>query len=304
MTVIEISHLSKSYGPIKALDDISFTVQEREIVGLLGPNGAGKTTTLEILEGYRKPDTGKVTVLGSDPDTADRAWRSQIGLVLQSTSLDDELTVKEILGFYGGLYPDPRPVDEVLSMVKLSKQSDNRVNTLSGGQRRRLDFAAGIIGRPKILFLDEPTTGFDPAARHEAWDMIKSLCTDGTTVLLTTHYLEEASYLSDRVVIIDKGNLIADASPDYLRQHFSTKTKIHFPQVMRQVLAEIPSTLGPLIDMNKGESEISTENLTETLSTLAGWASARSIKLDGMTIEKPSLEEVYLSLTEKNHVSV
>jgi ABC-type Na+ transport system ATPase subunit NatA len=201
MSVITVEHLHKAYGRLGALRDVSFEVAAGQVVALLGPNGAGKTTTMELLEGYQTPSGGVVRVLGSEPRRAGRAWRARVGLVLQSTSLDLQLTVREALGVHAGLFPRPWPVGELLELVDLAAEADTRIGQLSGGQRRRVDVGLGIVGRPELLFLDEPTTGLDPVARRQAWTAVERLTAAGTTVVLTTHYLEEAQRLADRVLV-------------------------------------------------------------------------------------------------------
>ncbi len=205
--------LTRSYGALRAVDDIDLTVERGQCVALLGPNGAGKTTTTEILEGYRTRDSGDVRVLGIDPSAADRRWRTRVGIVLQQVGDLSELTVRESLRHFAGYYPNPRPVDEVLDQVGLTSKAESRGRTLSGGQRRRLDVGLGIIGRPELLFLDEPTTGFDPEARRDFWALIESLKAEGATILLTTHYLEEAEALADMVGVINRGRLVAFDAP-------------------------------------------------------------------------------------------
>ncbi len=213
MAVVEVRGLKKSYGDVVALGGIDLEVAPGEVVAMLGPNGAGKTTTIEILEGFRTPDAGAVTVLGSEPVAGGRSFRERIGIVLQSSGIEAALTVEESLTMYSRYYSAPRPPDEVIELVGLGEKRGGRVATLSGGQRRRLDLALGILGAPELLFLDEPTTGFDPAARRHAWEVIDQLSKTGTTILLTTHYLEEAQRLADRVVVIDRGLIVAQGDP-------------------------------------------------------------------------------------------
>ena len=213
MNPIEVRSLRKVYGDVVAVDDVSFDVAEGECLALLGPNGAGKTTTTEILEGYRKPDGGTARVLGVDSASGGLSWRAQLGIVLQADRDLGDLTVREAVTHFAGYFPDPRDPDEVIAAVGLTEKAKARNSKLSGGQRRRLDVALGIIGRPKVLFLDEPTTGFDPAARREFWDLIAGIKADGTTILLTTHYLEEAEHLADRVAVIARGRIVAMDTP-------------------------------------------------------------------------------------------
>ena len=216
MAAIEVTGLRKVYGGVAAVDGLDLTVGEGEVVALLGPNGAGKTTTVEILEGYRARDAGTVSVLGHDPQTGGRAFRERIGIVLQEAGFEDNFTPRELIRLHAGYYPHPRPVAEVITLTGLDEKADARVSTLSGGQRRRLDLALGIVGDPDLLFLDEPTTGFDPSARRRAWDLVESLRALGATILLTTHYLDEAEHLADRVVVIDHGRVVAHGTPEEL----------------------------------------------------------------------------------------
>jgi ABC-2 type transport system ATP-binding protein len=247
MAAIVAERLTKRYGELVALDGISFDVPPGQLVAVLGPNGAGKTTTMELLEGFRAPTTGTVRVLGADPRHGDRSWRARIGLVLQSTSLDDQLTVRELLDIFARLYPDPRPVAEVLELMELTGQAGTRVGALSGGQRRRVDVALGIIGRPELLFLDEPTTGLDPEARRRAWVAVQNLAVTGTTVVLTTHYLEEADQLADRVLVLGGGRILADTTPDQLRAQGGRST-IRYPLSDTAAAADLPATLAGHLD--------------------------------------------------------
>ena len=217
MSAIIVKDLVKRYGRFTAVQDVSFEVASGQVTALLGPNGAGKTTTIEILEGFLAPSAGTVQVLGANPRTGGRAWRARIGLVLQTTSLDAQLTVSEALMMFGALYRKPRRIDEVLDLIDLASDARTRIGALSGGQRRRVDLGLAIIGQPEMLFLDEPTTGLDPEARRRLWSVIENLTAAGTTVLLTTHYLDEAQYLARRVIVLAAGRVVADASPDELR---------------------------------------------------------------------------------------
>ena len=299
MSAITVEHLSKRYGELDALRDVSFEVPAGQVVALLGPNGAGKTTTMEILEGYQRPSGGSARVLGSEPRRAGRAWRARIGLVLQSTSLDAQLTVREALGVYAGLFPRPREVGEVLDLTGLTGEAGTRVGQLSGGQRRRVDVGLGIIGRPELLFLDEPTTGLDPAARRQAWTTVERLTADGTTVLLTTHYLEEAQQLADRVLVLAKGRLVANAGPDELRTR-GTLTKIRYPlppgAPAADLRAELAADVDPDVDADHGELLIHTTEVTAALHALVGWAERHRIELAGLEVGPPSLEDAYLAL--------
>jgi ABC-2 type transport system ATP-binding protein len=295
MSAITVEHLHKRYGELAALCDVSFEVAAGQVVALLGPNGAGKTTTMEILEGYQQASGGVVEVLGTAPRHAGRAWRARIGLVLQSTSLDAHLTVREALGVYAGLYPRARPVAEVLELIDLADDAQARIGQLSGGQRRRVDVGLGIIGRPELLFLDEPTTGLDPAARRQAWTTVGRLTADGTTVLLTTHYLEEAQRLADRVLVLARGRLVADARPDELRGR-GRVTRVRFPLPAGAPTGDLPAALAAGADPDAGELVVHTAEVTATLGALVGWATRHRVDLAGLEVGPPSLEEAYLAL--------
>ncbi|MBU6147307.1 MAG: ABC transporter ATP-binding protein [Actinomycetales bacterium] len=271
---IEVKALRKQYGALTAVEDISFDVAAGECVALLGPNGAGKTTTTEILEGYRQPDAGIVRVLGVDPWRAPRAWKARIGIVLQSDRDLGDLTVGEAIGHFARYYPDPLPVGEAIEAVGLTDKARSRNDRLSGGQRRRLDVALGIIGRPEVLFLDEPTTGFDPEARREFWSLIESLRDRGTTILLTTHYLEEAEHLADRVAVIARGRLLACASPADLGGRHDGQAEVGW------------------LDGGRARSEW-TERPTELVAALAERLGG---EIPRLTIRRPSLEDTYLEL--------
>ena len=279
MTAIAVRGLRKSYGAVEAVRAIEFDVRRGEVFGLLGPNGAGKTTTVEILEGYRKRDGGEVEVLGTDPATARGDWRERIGVVLQSSAMYETLTVAEMLRLFAGYYRKPRPVDEVVELVGLQEKRDERVRRLSGGQRRRLDLGLALIGDPELIFLDEPTTGFDPRARRQAWETIRGLRGLGKTILLTTHYLDEAEQLADRVAVLAKGRIVASGTPAELTGAVQA-TEIRYRENGREVVLE-------------------TDDPTRVLHELTSAALAERRELDGLTVRRPSLEEVYLSLTEE-----
>jgi ABC-2 type transport system ATP-binding protein len=298
MTAIAVERLSKRFGETTALHDVSFEVAAGEVVALLGPNGAGKTTTIEILEGFQAPSGGTARVLGLRPLGAGRAWRARIGLVLQSTSLDPQLTIREALGAYARLFPTPRPVGEVLELIDLVAEADTRIGRLSGGQRRRVDVGLGVIGRPELLFLDEPTTGLDPAARRQAWTAVSSLTATGTTVLLTTHYLEEAERLADRVVVLAGGRLVADARPDELRGR-GALTTIRWPLPPGAPTGDLPALLAAGLDPRGRELVVRTAEVTAALDALVGWAACHRIELAGLQVGPPSLEDAYLALTEE-----
>jgi ABC-2 type transport system ATP-binding protein len=277
VTAVAVGDLRKSYGGHEALRGISFEIREGEVFSLLGPNGAGKTTTIEILEGYRTRDGGDVSVLGVDPARASSAWRGRIGVVLQSSAMYETLTVRESLALFAGYYKRPRPVDEVVSVVGLDEKRDSLVRKLSGGQRRRLDFGLALVGDPELIFLDEPTTGFDPAARRNAWQTIRSLRELGKTILLTTHYLDEAEQLADRVAVLRDGRIVATGTPADLTQ--TPATEIRYRENGREVV-------------------LRTETPTRALADLTARAVEQGRELEGLEVRRPSLEEVYLELTE------
>jgi ABC-2 type transport system ATP-binding protein len=276
--VISIKSLRKSYGDTEAVRGIDLEVNRGEVFAFLGPNGAGKTTTVEILEGYRKRSGGEVAVLGEDPERAGREWRGRIGIVLQSCRLDPYLTARESLELYAGYYPNPRPVGEVIELVGLAGKADERTGRLSGGQQRRLDVGMALVGDPELLFLDEPTTGFDPAARRQAWETIAGLRELGKTVFLTTHYMDEAQSLADRVAILAGGQVVARGAPEELGDRDSQPTVITYR--------------GP-----DGEVTLTTTTPVETLNELTARALAEGVPLDGLEVKRPSLEDVYLELT-------
>jgi ABC-2 type transport system ATP-binding protein len=294
VSAVAAEHLTRRYGGLAALDDVSFEVAAGEVVALLGPNGAGKTTTMEILEGYQAPSGGTARVLGQDPAGAGRAWRARVGLVLQSTSLDPQLTVAEALGIFASLFPRPRPLAEVLELTDLAGEAGTRVGRLSGGQQRRVDVGIGIVGRPELLFLDEPTTGLDPAARRHAWTVIEGLTAAGTTVLLTTHYLEEAQRLADRVLVLTRGRLVADARPEQLRRR-GAPTVIRVPLPPGTPTADLPPTLAAAA----GRLVVRTADVTAALDALVGWARRHRVELAGLEVGPPSLEDAYLALIEE-----
>src|SRR5919112_42976 len=272
MAAIQVSGLRKRYGELEAVRGIGFEVAEGECFALLGPNGAGKTTTVEILEGYRDRDGGEVEVLGHDPERGERELRERVGIVLQSSGHFRELTVREVLDLFGGYYPRPRATGEVIDLVGLGGKAGARIKTLSGGQQRRLDLALGLVGDPDLLFLDEPTTGFDPSARRRSWELIESLRDLGKTILLTTHYMDEAQNLADRVAITS-------------------------PPPPGTALAALPPGLPGRPSAHAGRVELATTEPTRTLHLLTGWALERGEELDALTVTRPSLEDVYLRLT-------
>ncbi|RLE26360.1 MAG: ABC transporter ATP-binding protein [Actinobacteria bacterium] len=302
MSAIEVSDLRKQYGDTQAVDGVSFHVRKGEVYALLGENGAGKSTIVEILEGHRKATSGAIEVLGVDPSTAGREFRDRIGIVLQSSGVESEFTVREVIELYGGCYRTRRGVDELVNMVGLEEKVDSRVGTLSGGQRRRVDLALGIVGKPELLFLDEPTTGFDPSARRKSWDLIEQLGNDGATVMLTTHYLDEAERLADRVGVLSRGQLIAEGTPEELiREMSGTVVSFMLPDSVEAV--DAASTFGPVLGVDIRVSgrlvEATVEHSASAVNRLTGWALDAGVELDSLSVSRPSLEDVYLSLTEQ-----
>ena len=293
--VLTVAGLRKSYGTVQAVRHVSFSVQQGEIVALLGPNGAGKTTTLEILEGFRARDGGTADVLGLDPGdrSSARELRERTGLVLQDIAVEPYLTVRETISRDAGYYPAPLSVPEVIGLVGLAGLERRKVRTLSGGQKRRLDLALGLIGHPELLFLDEPTTGFDPAARRDAWQLVRQLRTAGTTILLTTHAMDEAQALADRVVLLSGGVVIADGPPAALGGRDAERVRITFTLPAGYALTDLPL---PAEEAN-GVVLVETGRPTETLHQLTDWALRRGTVLAGLTVDRPSLEDVYLQLT-------
>jgi ABC-2 type transport system ATP-binding protein len=296
---VVVAGLAKSYGAVAAVRGVNFTVADGEIFALLGPNGAGKTTTLEILEGFRRRDAGRVEVLGRDPGdrAGGRALREEIGLVLQDIAVEPYLTVRETLARNAGYYPAPRDVDELIALVGLAAQARRKVRSLSGGQQRRLDLALGMIGNPRLLFLDEPTTGFDPSARREAWEIVRSLRAAGTTVLLTTHYMDEAQALADRVAVISDGQIVAEGTPSTIGGRDQARARIRFAVPPGWP----PDDLQPDAVVTDGLVTVETADPTDVLYRLTGWALERGTVLDRLTVDRPSLEDVYLSLTANDH---
>lgn len=296
---LSVRHLVKSYNGVAAVRDVDLHIEHGEIFALLGPNGAGKTTTVEILEGYRTRDSGEVAVLGLDPSRQRGLLKCQIGIVLQSTGVERYLTVAETIQMYANYYPHPRPVGEVMDLVGLTSKRDSRVTKLSGGQQRRLDVAIALAGDPKLLFLDEPTTGFDPSARREAWEVVKNLATLGKTVLLTTHYMDEASYLADRVAVIVAGKIVAEGPPSTLGHRDTARARVRY-----RVAAGTtpPPGLAGSVGAD-GFSELSPEDVTLTLNRLTGWAIEQGTALEGLEVIRPTLEDVYLELTGESSSS-
>jgi ABC-2 type transport system ATP-binding protein len=303
---VSVSGLRKDFGTVKAVRGVDLDVQNGEVLALLGPNGAGKTTIVEILEGYQAAGAGKVAVLGLDPRHDRRRMLERVGIVLQETAVEQFLTVREVLRRRASYYPHPRDPDAVIDLVGLGEKSGARVRTLSGGLQRRLDLGLALIGDPELLFLDEPTTGFDPNARREAWEIVRSLTGEGRTVLLTTHYMDEAQVLADRVAVIANGVIVATGTPDSIGGRDTGTAKIRFvlPEqaggVAELGLTDAELTVSP-VD-GRRMVEVDTESPTPVLHRLTSWAVARGIELEGLEVTRPSLEDVYLSLTAEDKV--
>ena len=292
---IEVRGLRKRYGAIEAVAGIDLRIARGEVFALLGPNGAGKTTSVEIMEGHRRRDAGEVSILGFDPGRQERAFKEKIGIVLQETSVEPYLTVQETVELFRGYYPHPRPVAEVLDLVGLSEQRKTRVRRLSGGQQRRLDVAIGLAGDPELLFLDEPTTGFDPAARRGAWEMVKGLQALGKTVFLTTHYMDEAQTLADRVAIIRKGVIVAEGDPsELIRQETVSTVRFRAPADAEGMLEGMAAST-----VDHGFVSIETESPTALLYRLTRRAGERGIELEDLTVARASLEDLYLRLVDE-----
>jgi ABC-2 type transport system ATP-binding protein len=293
---IEVHDLRMRYGADEAVRGIDLEVVRGEVFGFLGPNGAGKTTTIEILEGYRERTSGRVSVLGVDPASPTREWRDRIGLVLQECELDPLLTVAETLTLFAGFYSHPLPVDEIVQRVGLRDKRDERVGRLSGGQRRRVDVGVALIGDPELVFLDEPTTGFDPAARREAWAMIEGLAALGKTVFLTTHYMEEAQHLADRVAILRAGRIVALGRPDELVDGRKGETVVTFRRPRQLDLEMLRARLDTRPELVGEDVRLRTTDAQATLGRLLGWADEHAIRLDRLEVRRPDLEEIFLGL--------
>ena len=297
MDAVVVRGLHKHYGSNRAVDGIDLNVEEGEVFAMLGPNGAGKTTTVEILEGHRTRSGGEASVLGHDPETGGRELRERIGIVLQSSGIEKEFSPRELLEVYAPMFPRTLPIDRIIEVTGLSEKADARIKTLSGGQMRRVDLALGLIGDPELIFLDEPTTGFDPSARRRSWDLVDNLRSLGKTILLTTHYMDEAQSLADRVAVIVKGNIVAEGTPDTLGGRQQAEATISFV-ADQSLLGELPDGLRAMAGADDGSITLRTASPTEVLHALTGWAIGRGLELDAISVERPSLEDVYLQLTD------
>jgi ABC-2 type transport system ATP-binding protein len=296
--VVSVRGLVKRYGSHEAVAGIDLHVRRREIFAFLGPNGAGKTTTVETLEGFRQRTEGRVSVLGYDPATAGGAWRDRVGVVLQESEPEPGLSVRDCLAMYAGFYRAPRDIDETIALVGLTKKAGALGSRLYGGQRRRLDFALAFIGDPELVFLDEPTTGFDPSARRAAWEVIAGLRQLGRTVFLTTHYMDEAEYLADRIAVLAAGHIVAEGTPQTLagRDHMMTSISFTLPDHVQA--RDLPPGLSPLTEPGPGGSTVvHSESPFVHLQMLGNWALGRGFDLPDLDVHRPTLEEVYLSLT-------
>jgi ABC-2 type transport system ATP-binding protein len=296
MPAISVSHLAKSYGNVVAVKDVTFEVEKGEVFALLGPNGAGKTTTVEILEGFRDRSSGEVQTLGVDPSNrATQRWlRTRIGVVLQELAVEPYYSVRQVLTRNAGYYPSPRPVDEVIELIGLKEKADQRIKKLSGGQQRRLDVGLGIIGNPELLFLDEPTTGLDPSGRRASWDLIRQLAASGTTVLLTTHYMDEVEALADKVAVLFKAEIVASGTPISIGGRDSGTVTIQFSLPEGVLVSDVPV---PQPTVEDGIVRSSTDDELKVLHELTGWAIDHGYVLAGLAVTRVSLEDVYLSLT-------
>ncbi len=297
MGAVVVTDLTKRYEHVEAIRGISFEVAPGEVFALLGPNGAGKTTTVEILEGYRARSGGSVEVLGFDPWDGGTPYRDRVGIVLQESGLEAAMTVSEALELYGGMYSNRRDTKELIELVGLEDKASERIRTLSGGQRRRLDLALGLVGDPDLIFLDEPTTGFDPSARRRAWELIKDLTSLGKTIILTTHYLDEAQYLADRIAVLSAGKIVAEGTPSELGANAGEST-ITFLLPGSVGRGDLPS-LGSTVDVEGATVSISSADPTQDLHLLTNWAVDRGVSLEQIQVRRPTLEDVYLEIVDE-----
>jgi ABC-2 type transport system ATP-binding protein len=293
MSAIEVTQLVKAYGSLQAVDGIDLGIDTGEVFALLGPNGAGKTTAVEIMEGHRERTSGSVRVLGFDPATGGRDFRERIGIVLQESAVEPELTVTEVIDVYGDVFPKRRPTGELIALVGLEAKSSSRVKTLSGGQQRRLELALGLVGDPDLVFLDEPTTGFDPSARRQAWSIVENLASLGKTILLTTHYMDEAQHLADRIAVISAGSIVAEGTPDTLGGRQQAEATIRFTLPAGTPASDLP--IQP-VSAEDGKVMFSTREPTRLLNELTSWAIGQGVELESLAVERPTLEDMYLQL--------
>jgi ABC-2 type transport system ATP-binding protein len=299
VTAVSVHGLRKSFGPVRALDDVSFEVEPGQVFALLGPNGAGKTTSIEILEGFIPRDAGTVCVLGVDPGVRDQQrWlRTRLGIVLQELAVEPFFTVRQVLDRNAGFYPSPRPVDEVIELVGLDQKADAKVKSLSGGQQRRLDVGLGIVGNPELLFLDEPTTGLDPAARRTTWDLIRTLSSEGTTVLLSSHYMDEVEALAQNVAVLARGRIVATGPPSSLGGRDRGRVSIRFTLPDGVAPAELPVMPSGLDGQT---AEIATDDEVVVLAEILNWALDGGVELHGLSVTRTTLEDIYLDLTRSD----
>ncbi len=296
--VVAVRELRKSYGELERLHGISFSVEAGQIFGFLGTNGAGKTTTIEILEGYRARTSGEVSVLGVDPARADRAWRNRIGIVLQESELNPVYTVRETVTMFARYFDAPTPIGRTLDVVGLADNADERIGRLSGGQKRRVDVALGLVGDPDVLFLDEPTTGLDPAARREMWRMIDGLRAEGKTVFLTTHYMDEAAHLSDHIVILRAGTIAAEGTPDELSRSLGGTSDISFLLPAGTTTVDIEQAAGAAATVGGGMVRLRTDSVQHVLTRLLRWAEDARVELSALQVTQPTLDDVFVQLAE------
>jgi ABC-2 type transport system ATP-binding protein len=294
--VVTVEGLRKSYGDVERIHGISFEVQAGEIFGFLGTNGAGKTTTIEILEGYRSRNGGHVAVLGTDPARADRSWRNRIGLVLQECELDPVYTVQETVSMFARYFEHATDVMGTIGAVGLTEKCDDRIGHLSGGQKRRLDVALGMIGDPEVLFLDEPTTGLDPSARREMWTMVEGLRDLGKTIFLTTHYMDEAQHLADRIIILRAGEIAAQGTPEELSRSLGDSTEVTFSAPGEIALERLRSALGVSVEIEGSLVRFRTDHVQGDLAIVLGWAEREQVDLSDLQVAQPTLDSVFVRL--------
>ncbi len=300
MSVISVEGLIVDYGPVRAVDGVDLEIGRGEVYALLGENGAGKTSTVEVLEGLRTRSGGRVEVLGHDPASGSRDLRDRVGIVLQTSGVERQLSVAEAVARYGATYRRPRSVAEVLELVGLDDRADVRCGALSGGQQRRLDLALGIVGSPEVLFLDEPTTGFDPSARRKAWNLVEALRSDGMTVVLTTHYLDEAEHLADRVGVMSAGRLVVEGTPSELQRRSGrtlVSARVAGTAADVEAIRDVIRPLAERVTVDGDRIEVLTSEVTAALQALSGWSIGRGVDLVSWSVAQPSLEQVFLDLT-------